>query len=130
LVGTQNMLGDAMKYPFSFGFIVTDREHRPITGAPLDEVVDALMAAMLERETNLTYDSSVGVSLASGEVDVELEVSARDEASAAALARDFVVQSILATGGTPIGLFVFPPRTPQVSPHQEWHERRAELVHT
>lgn len=119
-----------MKYPFSFGFIVTDRESHPVTGKVLDEAVDALMDAMLERETDVTYDSSVGAALARGEVDVELEVSAHDEASAAALARDFVIQAILATGGTPIGLFVFPPRTPKVSPQQEWHERRAELAHT
>ena len=117
-----------MTYPFSFGFIVTDRENHPVTGAVLDKVVDALMDAMLKRETDLTYDSSVGAALARGEVDVELEVSAHDEATAATLARDFVIQSILATGGTPIGLFVFPPRTAEVSPQQEWHERRAELV--
>lgn len=122
-----------MTYPFSFGFVVTDGGSRPITGVDLDKTVDALMEAMLELETDVTYDSSVGAALSSGEVDVDLEVSAQDEGSAAVLARDFVMESIRAIGGTPIGIFTFPKETAissasQLTPRQEWHERKAELA--
>lgn len=117
-----------MTYPFSFGFVVTDRDDRPITGDALDAIVDALMDAMVERETEVTYGSGVGATLATGEVDVDLEVSASDPRTAAVLARDFVIEAIRVTGGVPIGLFTFPsPSTAGLAP--EWHERRAELTH-
>ena len=118
-----------MTYAFSFGFVVTEGEgDQNITGARLEVLADQLMQAMLERETALVFDSSVGATLAAGEVDVEVEVEAVHEQAATATARDFVIESIRAIGGTPIGLFVFPVEPKTGSPRQEWHERKAELA--
>lgn len=116
-----------MTYPFSYGFLVTDHESRALDPSILDGVVDELMSAMVARETDLTFDSSVGATLSRGEVEIEVAVAASDERAAAAIARDFVIESIRAIGGTPVGLFVFP-EAPAVHTAHEWHERRAELA--
>jgi len=117
-----------MMYSFSFTFFVTTEKRRRVDEKRLENLSDELMHAMLERETDLAFDSSVGAILTAGEVDIDLSVKAGNEIAAAATARDFVIQSIRATGGTPIGIFVFPPSKPRKTPRQEWHERKAELT--
>jgi len=120
-----------MTYTFNFGFYITDGKSRMYDSPRLERLADELMHYMVEHETDLVFDSAVGAVLDAGEVDVEVEVSARNERMARPLARDFVSEAIRAIGGTPIGLFVFgdddePPKAPQAP--QEWHERRAELL--
>jgi len=115
-------------HSFSFTFLVTTEKAQPLVGDLLEHLSDELMHAMLETETDLAFDSSVGAILTTGEVDVSLTVATDHETDAAAIARDFVIQAIRATGGTPMGVFVFPPARPRTTPRQEWHERRAELT--
>lgn len=117
-----------MTYSFSFTFFVTGATGRRIGATRLENLSDELMHAMVERETDMVFNSSVGAVLTAGEVDVESSVKAQDEVAAAAIARDFIIESIRATGGTPMGIFVFPPARPRKTPRQEWHERRAELT--
>ncbi len=117
-----------MTYSFSFTFFVTDGTGRRTSAAHLENLADELMHAMIERETGMVFDSSVGGVLTAGEIDVESTVDAKSEYAAAAVARDFIIESIRATGGTPMGIFVFPPKRPRKMPRQEWHERRAELT--
>lgn len=116
-----------MTYPFSYGFVVTDDQGRALDPDRLAEITDELMSAMVSRENELTFDSSVGAALTRGQVEVEIEVAASGERAAAAIARDFVIESIRSIGGTPIGLFVFPETATSHTSH-EWHERRAELA--
>ncbi|MCZ7533754.1 MAG: hypothetical protein M5U23_10145 [Acidimicrobiia bacterium] len=117
-----------MTYSFSFTFFVTSGTGRRVGVANLENLADELMHAMTERETDMVFDSSVGGVLTAGEIDVEVTVEAASEGPAAAIARDFIIESIKATGGTPMGIFVFPPKRPRKMPRQEWHERRAELT--
>ncbi len=115
-----------MTYAFSFGFLVTDDEGRLFDPTRLETITDQLMGAMLERETEAVFDSAIAAALAAGEVEIEIETEAANEREAGALARDFVIESIRAIGGTPVGIFVFADDAPSTS--QEWHERRSELV--
>ncbi len=117
-------------YSFSFTFFVTSGTGRRASAARLEKLSDELMHAMLDRESGLTFDSSVGAVLTSGEIDVAVSVEATSEHAAATCARDFIIEAIRATGGTPMGIFVFPPKRPRKTPRQEWHERRAELTNT
>lgn len=117
-----------MTYEFTFGFLVTQADGLLLTPTRLEQIVDELMGDMVDRETDMTFDSGVGAALTTGEVDVDLTVRARNEVLAAGAARDFVTQSIVAIGGTPIGLFVFPHALTESTPREEWHERKAELV--
>lgn len=117
-----------MTYSFSFTFFVTGGAGRRVGARSLETLSNELMHAMLERETDIVFDSSVGAVLAAGEIDVDSSVKARSKVAAAAIARDFVIDSIRATGGTPMGIFVFPSADRRETSRQEWHERRAELT--
>ena len=118
-----------MTYAFSFGFLVTDEKGSPTVGGELEQVVDELMGVMLARETDLVFDASVGATITAGEVDVDISVALEDEVAAAAVARDFVIETLRAIGGTPMGIFVFPPSAePPPGPRQQWHERKAEIT--
>ena len=94
-------------HDFSFGFYVTTASDRRITASRLERCADELMQAMLDRETDIAFNASVGASLTRGEVDIDLTVDAKDIRAAAPIARDFVIESIRAAGGTPIGIYVF-----------------------
>lgn len=98
-----------MSYEFTFGFLVTDRDNTPYPADTLEAILDDLMNAMLDRETDIVVDPSLGAALDAGEVDITVDIGAGDEHAAGAVARDFVIESIRAIGGTPIGIFVFPP---------------------
>lgn len=117
-----------MRCTISFTFLVTSKTGRRCGATQLERLSDELMNAMIERETDMVFDSSVGGVLTIGEIDVEISVEAESESGAAATARDFVIESIKATGGTPTGIFVFPQGQPRKVSGQEWHERRAELT--
>lgn len=119
-----------MNYSFSFTFFITSGSGRRFGATRLEGLADQLMGAMLERETDIVFDSSVGGALTAGEIDVGTTVDAANEASGAAVARDFIIESIRATGGIPMGIFVFPPKHPRKMPREEWHERRAELTNS
>jgi hypothetical protein len=114
-------------YSFSFGLFVTDVENRQISPKRLEGLVDELRHVMIDCENELGFDVSVGAKLAAGEVDIDLVVAAERERTAAPLARDFVIEAIKKTGGTPIGLWVFPPTNPRKTPRRDWHERKAEM---
>ena len=116
-----------MTYAFTFGFLVTRANGLRLPADRLEQLTDELMTDMVDRETDAVFDPGVGATLTTAEVDIDLTVKARDEVAAAATARDFVIESIRAIGGTPIGLFVFPHSSTE-SPREEWHERKAELV--
>ena len=62
-------------YAFTFGFFVTSDKGRRFGPPRLERLSDELMHAMLERETDLAFDSSVGAALMAGEVDVDLVVA-------------------------------------------------------
>ena len=95
-------------HDFSFGFYVTTASDRRITASRLEEArLTNSCKRMLDRETDIAFNSSVGASLTRGEVDIDLTVDAKDIRAAAPIARDFVIESIRAAGGTPIGIYVF-----------------------
>ena len=91
----------SVMYSFSFTFFIATDKRRRLSAPALESISDELMHAMLERETDLVFNSSVGAILSKGEVDIDLSVEAPNEAVAAATARDFVIESIRATE-TPI----------------------------
>ena len=117
-----------MDYSFNFGFFVTNHLNQKLSTTMIENTADELMHAVLSRENDLVFDSSVGAVLRKSEIDVDLVVDANNERAAAALAADFVSEAIREIGGTPIGLFVFPPAKPRKTPRQDWHERKAELL--
>ena len=124
-------------HDFSFGFYVTTASDRRITASRLERLADELMQAMLDRETDIAFNSSVGASLTRGEVDIDLTVDAKDIRAAAPIARDFVIESIRAAGGTPIGIYIFdgeddrPLRAPEKlsgEAPQRFHERKVSIA--
>ncbi|MCH7668422.1 MAG: hypothetical protein IIC71_04340 [Acidobacteria bacterium] len=75
-----------MIYPFSFTFFLTGSTGLRIGANRLEEASTQLMDAMLVRETDVVFDSSVGAVLSTGEVDVDATVKAPNEAVAATIA--------------------------------------------
>lgn len=117
-----------MTFSLRFTFFLTGSTGRRIGANRLEEASVQLMDAMLVRETDVVFDSSVSAVLSTGEVDVDATVKAPNEAVAATIARDFAIESIKVAGGIAMGIFVFPVTHPRKTPRQEWHERRAELT--
>lgn len=118
-----------MTYSFSYTFFVTNASGRRLGATRLENLADELMHAMLERETNIVFDSAVGAVLSDGEIDVDASVGARNEDVAGTIARDFIIESIRSTGGNPVGIFVFPDDHEAVPPKQDWHVRRYAGTH-
>ncbi|MCH7669989.1 MAG: hypothetical protein IIC71_12435 [Acidobacteria bacterium] len=116
-----------MPYTFSFTFFVTNATGRRASEKRLEILSDELITAMLKCETDIVFDSSVGGVLSTGEIDVDIAVNAETGFAAGAIAKDFVIESIKATGGIPAGILVFPPSPTRRSDRQKWHERRVEL---
>ena len=123
-------------YDFSFGCHVTTASDRRITASRLERFADELMHAMLDRETDIAFNASVGASLTRGEVDIDLTVDAKDIRAAAPIARDFASESIRAAGGTPIEISEIddeddrPPRAPEKPSSkapQRFHERKVSV---
>ena len=85
------------------------------------------MDAMLERETDVVFDSSVGAVLSTGEVDVDATVKAPNEAVAATVTRDIVIESIKAAGGIAMGIFVFPVTHPRKTPDRSGTSARRSI---
>jgi hypothetical protein len=123
------MLGRVtVTHSFVFGFVLTNADDQRYRHDELELLVDELADEMVSRETDLVFDSSITASLTSGEVDLEVSVEADSDYEAGTLARDFVIEAIRATGGTPIGLFVFPPATRRRPTGTAWNERRSEVA--
>lgn len=116
-----------MRFGFRFGFLVTDVGGGPLPEKRLESAADRLMGAMTVAENGVVFDSAVGATLNTGEVEVAVEVSATDEGLAATAARNFVVDAIRSIGGDPEGMFAIATRSAPISAAERWHEQRFEV---
>ena len=83
--------------PNDFSFSAMTVSNGPMSAAS-EKALDATMQAMLERETDIVFNSSVGASLTTGELYFDLTVRASNPEAARQIARAFVLESLRAGG--------------------------------